>query len=244
MQQYFVKEHIVLDQPIQMDDEAFHHISHVLRMKENDIIRLCDERQLCYARLHFENGAVYALPYERIEDKTKTAVPITLAMGLIKGDKWDLLIQKACELGVEQIIPFTSSRCVVKNKAEKQDKKLNRWNKIAKEACEQCKRSALVKVHAPIPFAELTKWTQPNALKLIAYEDADLEGQHLASLLAQHKKPSHVLIVIGAEGGFAKEEVELLRQHDFACVSLGGRILRAETAAFYALSVISFYYEL
>ena len=165
-------------------------------------------------------------------------------MGLIKGDKWDLLIQKACELGVEQIIPFTSSRCVVKNKAEKQDKKLTSWNKIAKEACEQCKRSALVKVHAPIPFAELTKWTQPNALKLIAYEDADLEGQHLASLLAQHKKPSHVLIVIGAEGGFAKEEVELLRQHDFACVSLGGRILRAETAAFYALSVISFYYEL
>ena len=75
MQQYFVKEHIVLDQPIQMDDEAFHHISHVLRMKENDIIRLCDEKQLCYARLHFENGAVYALPYERIEDKTKTAVP-------------------------------------------------------------------------------------------------------------------------------------------------------------------------
>ena len=97
MQQYFVKEHIVLDQPIQMDDEAFHHISHVLRMKENDIIRLCDEKQLCYARLHFENGAVYALPYERIEDKTKTAVPITLAMGLIKGDKWDLLIQKTCE---------------------------------------------------------------------------------------------------------------------------------------------------
>lgn len=244
MQQYFIQEEILLNQPIEMNQEDFHHISHVLRMKENDCIRLCDEKAMYFAKLHFTQGTLYAIPYEIIPDHTKTSIPITLAMGLIKGEKWDFVIQKACELGVHQIIPFTSSRCVVKTKTDKIDKKLERWNKIAKEACEQCKRSTIATISSPITYQQLHHQTNEQTLKLIAYEDADLTGNHFASLLSQYPTCQEILIVIGPEGGFSKEEVQFFLQQGFHCISLGGRILRAETAALYTLSTIDFYYDL
>lgn len=243
MQQYFIEGIIKQGDMIEMNKEQSHHIANVMRMKENEVIRLCDEHQQMYfSRVHFEQRQVYAIAEEFIEDHTHNRVHITLAQGLIKGEKWDYLLQKSAELGVDEIIPFTSSRCVVKAKDDKMDRKMERWNKILLEACEQCKRSSQVLLHPPLAFQDLCQ--QDYELKLIAYEDADQISNRLCDILKKHSDVTRILIVIGCEGGFAKEEVAVLENSGFLRASLGARILRAETAALSLLSNIAFFYDM
>lgn len=243
MQQYFIEGMIHQGDMIEMNKEQSHHIANVMRMKEHEVIRLCDEHQHMYfSHVHFEQRNVYAIVEKVIEDHTHNRVHITLAQGLIKGEKWDYLLQKSAELGVDEIIPFTSRRCVVKAKDDKIDRKMERWKKILLEACEQCKRSSQVFLHPPIAFQELCQ--QDYELKLIAYEDADQVSNRLCNILRTHTHTKRILIVIGCEGGFAKEEVDVLEESGFLRVSLGARILRAETAALSLLSNIAFFYDM
>lgn len=243
MQQYFIEQPASVGDVIEMNREQAHHIGHVMRMRALDVIRIADvNAHLFYAQVEFTGPQVFARIMEPIEDHTRTKVSISLAQCLIKGEKWDYLLQKSAELGVESIYPFTSSRCVVKTKNEKLDKKMQRWNKILQEACEQCKRSTLVGLHVPMRLQELG--TIQADLKLIAYEDADTNSQRLCDILQEHKDVSSVAVAVGCEGGFSKEEVKELEEQGYHCVSLGSRILRAETAAISLINSISFYYEL
>lgn len=243
MQQYFINEIAKMNDTIKFDGEQAHHILNVLRMKNNDIVRIVDaNHHMFYGSLQIEQKDVYACIHEEIEDTTKTNVEIVLLQGLIKGEKWDYVIQKACELGVSKIVPFVSSRSVVKIQDEKMDKKLVRWNKIALEACEQCKRSTLVEVTQPIAFKDIL--TYQSDLNLIAYEEADAKSEKLYDALAQNKTISSISCVIGSEGGFSKEEVDYLNKQGFMRISLGTRILRAETAAISIVNSIGFYYEM
>ena len=177
-----------------------------------------------------------------VRDCSQTSVELILAQGMIKGEKWDYLLQKSAELGVAEIIPFVSSRCVVKIKDEKSEKKIVRWNKILCEACEQCKRSTLVRLQPPCTFSQLSQIDAD--LRLIAYEDADCKSERLCEVLRAHPSPKRVLMVVGSEGGFSADEVEALTATGFHRVSLGGRILRAETAAISLLNSIEFYYDM
>ena len=243
MQQYFVQELGGPNEQILLDQEQAHHIRRVLRMKTGDIIRLADgSGRVVHARVLIEKDAVYADIIDNVMDTSVTKVKMILAQGMIKGEKWDYVLQKSAELGVHEFVPFVSSRCVVRLKDEKIDKKLSRWNKILLEASEQCKRSTLVKLANPCMFSELKKI--PADLRIIAYEDADQISERLCDVLAQHKDIKSVLLVVGSEGGFSKEEVEELTAEGFHRVSLGGRILRAETAALSLLSNVEFFYDM
>ena len=243
MQQYFIDTSIQIGDVIELNKEQSHHIAHVMRMKTHEQIRIVDvSAHIFLASVEFQERKVFAKIIESIEDKTKNNVHITLAQGLIKGDKWDYLLQKSAELGVDSILPFVSSRCVVKTKDEKLDKKLMRWNKILMEASEQCKRSTLVDLHEPIAFKNLLY--KEADLKIIAYEDADMVSERLSDVLKQHPNVTNILVVVGSEGGFAKEEVDELLAHGYHRVSLGARILRAETAALSLLATIPFFYDM
>ena len=245
MQQYFVDASLCVNQEVEMNKEQAHHIGNVMRMKQGEIIRLADyDEHMFFAHVNFKNNKVYAIIDEPIEDHTKTAIDITLAQGLIKKEKWDFLLQKCAELGVSRIVPFTSSRTVVKAKDEKQDKKLQRWNKILQEGCEQCKRSSLVTLDAPTTFVSLLEKSKDYDLKLIAYENADIKSTALKDVLRNHKTISNVFVVCGCEGGFSDEEVQKLEAEGFLRISLGARILRAETAAMSLVNQISFFYEM
>ncbi len=214
-------------------------------MKDHEVIRIADyHSHMFFAHVVFKNGKVYAHIDEEIEDHTKTIVPITLAQGMIKKEKWDFLLQKCAELGVTEIVPFTSSRTVVKAKDEKQDKKMVRWNKILQEGCEQCKRSTLVNLHTPVPFTSLCEISKNYDVKLIAYENADTKSHHIKDALKQYPNAKNVFVVVGCEGGFSEEEVQKLENEGFIRISLGSRILRAETAAMTLMTTISFYYEM
>lgn len=242
MQQYFIDTIAHIKDEITLNEEQSHHIAHVLRMRDGDVIRIADTKeQLFLCHIRFSGKQVIACVEEAIVDHTRNKIHITLAQGLIKKEKWDFLLQKSAELGVDRIVPFISSRTVVKSKEEKAEKKKQRYEKILLEACEQCKRSTLVKLEDVKSFKELG--CLDADLKLIAYEDADHVSEHLKTILTRHPSIPSILIVIGSEGGFSVEEVKQLEEQGFIRVSLGARILRAETAAISMISNISFFYE-
>lgn len=241
MQQYFVTGSLSLHQRMELNEEQSHHIQRVLRMKQNEQIRIANDNQEVYlAHVEIQQNRVFAILDEQLE-VAKSDRSIVLAQALIKGEKWDYLLQKACELGVSEILPFTSKRCVVKIKDEKSNKKLERWNKIALEACEQCKRASIVSVQKPMDIHEL--WEQKADLKLIAYEMADHTTMKLRDVLEAHPECRSILCVIGPEGGFEEREIQGFMQHGYHCVSLGPRILRAETAALSIINSITFTFD-
>lgn len=240
MQQYFVDEPLQKDTPLAMNENQCHHMIHVMRMQQEDSVRLADNcGKVMLAHIKIQGKQVWAIPYEELEIATQ-ACEVTLIMGLIKGERWELVIQKAAELGVTRIVPIQTRYCVVKIPKEKMEKKRQRWQSIALEACEQCERSTICKVEDVITWEELEQ--NKSELNLIAYERADAHAFHLSKFL-RGKNNRSISVLIGCEGGFAKEEVEFAEKSGFSCVSLGPRILRAETAAITMLSNISYEME-
>lgn len=241
MQQYFVSGTIRLQEPVVLSDQQRHHIQTVLRMKEHRQIRLVDESaQVFLAELRQLNGQMVAIPIQAVAASI-SPVSITLALALIKGERWDYALQKCSELGVQTIQPLITSRCVVKLKTADLKKKLERWNRITMEACEQCHRADLVTVCAPCTISKLADW-EADA-KLLAYEKADAASEHIVSFVKQHPQVHSPVVAIGPEGGFTAAEVEQFHALGFQNISLGRRILRAETAALSAVNLLSLLYE-
>lgn len=242
MQQYFVQGSFNINDTIVFNEEQSHHMLHVLRMREQELIRVVDERgQVFLAQVKRNDDTLAQAIIKEELPPSAPVVHITLALALIKGERWDYAIQKACELGVSQIQPIVCERCVVKVKEDGLEKKLRRWNKIALEACEQCKRSDLVEVNPPLLLRELAK--ENAQLKLVAYENADHKADALRHIVSEHPDVEEILVVIGPEGGFTQAEFNFLVEQGFCCMSLGPRILRAETAALAAVNSLMVYYE-
>ena len=235
MQQYFVEQPLVLQKEQQLTNDQCHHILHVMRMRSGDVVRLADDSgAVMLAELRVQEGRVWALPTS-IVPAAQEGAPITLIMGLIKGERWEWAIQKAAELGAARIVPLQSRYCVVRLAEEKLEKKLARWQTIAREASEQCKRSTIMKVERPITMRELADVRSEQ--NLIAYERCDATSRSLAGALRGHS-PASISVMIGCEGGFESHEAESCSQAGVTIVSLGPRILRCETAPLAALSVI------
>ena len=159
---------------------------------------------------------------------------------LPKGEKTDLVIQKAVELGANEIVLINSTRSIAKITKENKDKKLTRFNKIIKEASEQSKRTRLLKLSDVIAFKELSNYKAD--VSFIAYENTSLTSEDLLNELSNIKGKT-INVIIGAEGGITLEELNIAKSLGYKEISLGKRILRSETACFYILSLLSFYME-
>ena len=227
MQQYYVEEPLEEGKIIQLPKDKAHHAFRVLKL-QHETVRLVSHGTGWFAEVYQEGGNGMARILSADPDLNELHTDITLCMALIRREKFELVLQKAAELGVKKIVPFESSRCVVKAKNEK----TARWNAILLEACEQCKRTLVPECLAPVPIKDLSSFK--STVNLCAYENAGSQ----ASFIHESLPADSVTIVIGPEGGFSKEEVQLLSDAGFSPVTLGSRILRAETAAFYACSVI------
>lgn len=234
MQQYFVSNRIELNHEFCFDDEQAHHIKDVLRMKEDTIVRVVNqEHEAAFASIFYDGKKVFGKVVEKDGLNNEMNCKITLCLGLIKKEKWDYVLQKCTELGVAKIIPFESSRTIVKTKEDKSTKKLDRWQKIMLEAAEQSKRNKIPEIEEPIRFKDINQYS--SECNCVAYEDAKITGEKLRDILKDKKS---ITVVIGPEGGLSSEEVNYLVQQDFHCISLGKRTLRAETAAIYVCSAI------
>lgn len=249
MQRYFVHSNQIDDQAVTITGEDVHHIVRVMRMNIEDqlLCSLSDTRRTALCQIaEITNDMVVASIVEWISAEVELPVRVTIANGLPKGDKLELVIQKGTELGAEMFIPFNAARSIVKWDEKKGQKKVERWNKIAKEAAEQSHRSFLPEVTAPLSFSELLKESGKYHHKLVAYEESAKEGERSAFAQALRKMNAgeSVLVLFGPEGGLSEKEIDKLTECGFVCCALGPRILRTETAPLYALSAISYHFEL
>lgn len=155
-----------------------------------------------------------------------------LAVGISKGDRFDLVLQKATELGVTEITPLFTKRCEVKLQGERLEKRIASWLKIIISACEQCNRNLLPILHAPQKL-DSYMGTDSSELKLVLHHRAETS-------LSELKAPKSVTVLIGPEGGLAAEEIEMAQEHQFQPLVLGPRVMRTETAPLVALSNLQF----
>jgi 16S rRNA (uracil1498-N3)-methyltransferase len=247
VQRYFIEEQVGMEQ-FNISGDDYHHIVRVMRMKAGDDI-ICvtptGKSAVCQiAEITDEIVVANVVKWE--EGTTELPVHVVIASGLPKGDKLELIIQKGTELGAYEFVPFTASRSIVKWDSKKAAKKVERWQKISKEAAEQSHRSHVPPVKEPVSLKELIKLGNEYTYKLVAYEEEAREGEAsvLSSTLAKLQEGDSLLIVFGPEGGLTSEEVALLNGNGFLACGLGPRILRTETAPLYALSAVSYHFEL
>lgn len=231
MKQVFVDQNLELHQRICLDESQAHHLFDVLRIEKKEVVRVVGQNA---SFLSHPEKRPYLYLFDRITSE-QTMHHVTLCTALIKQDKFEWMLQKACELGVTRIVPFTSRNCVVHLDAQKEKKKLERWSKIILNACQQCNRNDLVEI-TPVQSIETLKDFQ-NEMNLVAYEKMDM-SKHLAKFL--HANPKSVTVCIGPEGGYEDFEIDHLIDDHFMPCSLGNNILRAETAACYVLSAIEY----
>lgn len=222
----------VYGEEVVITGENANHISNALRMKIGEKLTLCDEKinYLCEIK-DFSDGKVTVSVLEKKPNESEPSVNITLYQCLPKGDKLELVIQKAVELGVDKIVPVLSSRCVSRPDGKKAAKKNERYNKIALSACKQSGRGKVVKVGEQINFKEAVNQIENYDLGILFYEGG---GNPIPKILDKdiHK---NICIFIGPEGGFSEEEVSLLQQSGVKTATLGKRILRTETAPLAAI---------
>ncbi len=236
-QRYFGQ--IIEKSAILSDDDIFHCVR-VMRMRVGEELEVvCDNQAFL--------GVVKSIkPFQvdilgKLKEKRELPNEIILVVSLLKGDKLDFVLQKATELGVSEIVLCQSKRSILRLKDVQKEAKLNRFQRILKEASEQSKRLRIPELYRIIPFEDID---DINAdVKMIAYEEVAGETKSFNEQLKSLEKGQRLVIVIGPEGGFEEDEIIYAKAKGFTPVSLGRRILRAETASLYALSVISNYLE-
>ncbi|EIZ4622108.1 16S rRNA (uracil(1498)-N(3))-methyltransferase [Staphylococcus pseudintermedius] len=248
MQRYFLNENAEQHQRFFItNNNDIHHIKSVMRQNVGDALIINFLNAVTYRCkiIDIEAQRITIETVERIEVETELPLNITICSGLIKGDKYEWLIQKATELGATSFIITQMDRSVVKLNQQKAAKKVERWQKIVKEAAEQSYRQAVPQVKFVSNLHEIYDMIGQYDCVLMAYEAAAKQNERalFKQQLRQFKHGSHVLLLFGPEGGFSENEIALFE--DVAqSVGLGPRILRAETAPLYALSAISYEIEL
>lgn len=230
MQRYFLYK---INNKYEISKDDLHHIFNVMRMKQKDNIEVVYDDRAYLAEVCLEYPFFKII--KPIEENTELCNDVTLIFSLAKGDKIDFVIQKATELGVSHIILVQTERSVVKMDKEDFIKKADRYNKIAKEAAEQSLRLKLPTIEGVYKLNGLSKNIK-STLNYVAYEK---EAGDTSISFSELKVKQDVSILIGPEGGLSEKEILLLNEMGFKNVSLGKRILRTETAAVYALSVIA-----
>ncbi|MBI5699725.1 16S rRNA (uracil(1498)-N(3))-methyltransferase [Candidatus Saganbacteria bacterium] len=246
MNRFYVPSDQIKGDEVSITGSDVNHIKNVLRLKAGDKIEVFDGSQKSYLceLQEFNREFIRGMIISETKKDIEPTIKVTLAQCLLKGKKMDLVIQKAVELGVDRVIPVTSERSVPDIK-EKEDKKLSHWRTIAKEAAEQCGRTLVPDISSLLSFEELLKLGKTFDLALVPWE---LEtGNSLKQALKEPRRlaagPASFLVTIGPEGGFSNEEIAKAGSAGFKAVSLGRRILRAETAAISTLANIYFFLD-
>lgn len=229
MQRYFNDNQ---DKRFYLDEDDSKHIIKVMRMKINDEIELVSNSKLYLCKIVEINKKVKVEKIKELESVDATN-NVTIVQALVSEQKLSYIIQKATELGVKEIIPLQTTRSKIKITDE--DKKLQRWQKIAKEASEQSKRINIPKLDRILSFADLNGLEGDIKLLCTVNEKANYLKKYLNNL----NKDDRIIIVIGPEGGFTKEEESLLSK-TYQSVSLGDLVLRTETVSSFVLSIINY----
>ncbi len=229
MNRFFVETKVDNEFHISKQDSV--HLSKVLRLKPMDKVEVVYENRLYKGEI-VSSGVIKEI--EEIPVNSEPIREVTLFQGYPKAGKLELIIQKCTEIGIKSIVPLIVNRCVVKVKEEK----TQRFNKIAQEACKQCKRIAVPAVFDSVKIKDIALCDFD--LSLVFYEGE--KARSLKNALMENPDAKKIAIIIGPEGGFETEEIQALTEKGAISVSLGKRILRTETAPISALSAVLYHY--
>ena len=244
MPRFFVESDAVSDGVARISGADARHIARALRMAVGEEITVCTSDGVEHAcRLsHIRDEEVLAEVLSDRQGVNESPVRIRLYMAYPKGDKLELVVQKATELGAASVTPYLSERCVRRPKTEKIAGETERLSRIAAEAAKQSGRSALPRVLAPLSFSEMLREAAASELALFCYE-GDGTTQ-LPVILAEYPEVREIAVIVGPEGGFSDGEAAAAREAGARLCGLGRRILRCETAPLFALAGISVLLEL
>lgn len=247
MYQFFVEPSQINDRCVIITGSDVNHIKNVLRMKIGEELAVSngtDGREYrCGITGMSEDAITCELRFIK-EEGLELPCRIFLFQGLPKGDKMELIIQKAVELGAYEIIPMETKRAVVKLDKKKAKAKVTRWQAIAEAAAKQSRRGIIPKIHEPLSFREALAYADGMEVKLIPYELA--EGMDVTKKIMERisaDKPKSIAVFIGPEGGFDEKEIGLAKEGGAIPITLGKRILRTETAGFTTLAFIMYQLE-
>ena len=248
MSRFQVDPKNIFEGRVWLDKKESHHAISVLRLKPGDVVDLIDGRG------HSFKGRITDMQDRRLgvriqplvaaqsthSDHPLDDLQITLAVSVIKPERMELLIQKACELGVSSIIPVRSERSIIKLSRERWQEKIKRWRKIAAESCKQCGLTIIPQVTELVDFKSLFSSAKDFDRVLIPTLAVTTTSLYEALTPSNSRR---IFVLIGPEGDFTKKEAELAVAAGAVTVSLGPLVLRTETAAMYILSVLNFFYR-
>jgi len=224
-----------------LGEEKLRYVKSVLRMKKGDQLILFDgagwEYKTVIKQFFADSITVEVLKKDKMPDKV---VNIAVYQALPKANKMDFIIQKATELGADRIIPFQSTRSVPRLTADKARSKISRWRSIATEAARQCGRADIPEIGSILSYEEVIDSAEREKFKVIFWEEESARGIKQVLRDEKYNGVKGIIVMVGPEGGFSKEEVDAAVEKGFISVGLGRNILKVETAALAILSIIQY----
>lgn len=238
MQRYFINPEDIRNNCAWLRGDDAHHLTRVMRAEPGTEVIVCDGsgREYVAKALAFQKDEVQLEIVEERESFGEPRIIVWIAQSLPKGDKLETVIQKGTEIGVSAFLPFVSARTIVQYDAKKEQKRLQRWRKIAKEAAEQAHRGRVPEVRGTVSWQQLVTHSKEAAVTIFCYEQAS--ARQLKDVLQSVPRPLEgpILLVIGPEGGFTDGEAAEAEAAGWLTAGLGRRILRTETAGLAAAS--------
>ena len=231
----------LLSQQVTMDGNEAHHLLHVLRQKVGDEVVIVDiAGQAAIATItSIDQGKAMLTVLERLSEAREAPITVVLAQGLTKSDKMDYIVQKSTELGITAVIPMAADESVVKYDITKQQSRQRRWQKIASEAAKQCHRNTIPDIGDVQMLEQVLEDAKADTNIMMFYEGDTPLGIKQA---LTDSRPGSYLIIVGPEGGFSAREVALAKAKGVQLVTMGPRILRTETAAIAAVSIVMYHH--
>jgi len=236
LKRYFIECELNENYIVNLEGEEFHHLKNVMRTRVGDKVELFNGTTInAEATIKSIDKNSASLYIEKVEtNQSEPKINFTLFQAVCKGEKLSLITQKITELGASNLCVFYSQFTDIKDKTSKLDK----LDRVCISACKQCGRSSTLNINGVIAFSDMINEAKKLDKVYVAYENAD--GITLYDSLIKNANFKNIGLIIGAEGGFSKEEIKILKENNFEIVSLGKRILRTETAAIAGSSTIIF----
>ena len=246
MTRVYVEAPVATGKRLVVEGSAANHITRVLRLRSGDLLTVFDGSGGEFgARIEEfrKDSVVVTVAEHRLLDR-ESPLPLTLAQGISRGERMDWVIQKATELGTSRIVPLFTKRSMVRLDERQAERKLQHWRAIAIAACEQCGRNKIPELAAPVDFFDVLPADDSGAMRLLLSPTGNLRIEDLAEV-GQDLAPGvrkGITVLIGPEGGLEEVEQEAALAAGFKAVQLGPRVLRTETAAIAALTIIQRYF--
>ncbi|KRM62475.1 RsmE family RNA methyltransferase [Paucilactobacillus vaccinostercus DSM 20634] len=247
MQRYFLKQTKIIDGGFELSSEVAHHFVTVMRAQVGDLAEfvLDDGVEVVAQLIKVDGKRAWVQVDHEITTSSELPVNVTLACGVPKGEKAQLIVQKATELGVDKIIFFEAERSISRWHSDRRQKKIEKLVKVARGAAEQSHRTVIPQI---VYQTDLLQAVNEAAAEhqIVAWEESAKQGEqsNLSRVFHQMQNGDTLLAVIGPEGGLTEDEIKRLTDRDVIPAGLGPRILRTETAPLYLLAAISYYFEL